>query len=203
MKLYYCKGTCSLAIRILMHEIGITSEYEAVDLKTKKTETGADYLTINSKGSVPAIQLDNGEILTENVVIQQYLVDTYQGTQFLPAISEGLQHYRALEWLNYITTELHKNCSAFFNPNIPSELKNTLFKPMLIAKLQRVDQHLTKHTYLLGNQYSSADIYLFVILSWLPHLGFELSEFAQLSRLATDIKNRKAVQQALQEEGLK
>src|SRR5690349_19217638 len=122
MKLYYSKGACSLAVRIIINEIGLQSEYEAVDLKTKKTATGQDFLKINPKGSVPVIQTDEKQILTENAVIQQYLADTNKATQLLPALG-NFERYRVLEWLNFISTELHKGFSPLFNPNVPNELK--------------------------------------------------------------------------------
>lgn len=122
MKLYYSAGTCSLAVRIIINEIGLPSTYEAVDLKTKKTASGQDFLQINPKGSVPVIVTDDNEILTENSVIQQYLADKNNASSLLPALGH-FKRYRVLEWLNYISTELHKGCGPLFSPSIPVELK--------------------------------------------------------------------------------
>src|SRR5689334_13101143 len=107
MKLYYSKGACSLAVRILLHELGIKSEFEAVDLKTKRTETNADFLKINPKGAVPTLTTDKQEILTENAVILCYLADEYKAIELLPAPG-NFKRYRVLEWLNYVATEIHK-----------------------------------------------------------------------------------------------
>jgi glutathione S-transferase len=200
MKLYYSKGACSLAVRITLHEIGAACEFESVDLKTKKTASGDDYLQINPKGAVPALTLDNQEILTENAAIQQYLADHCKATQLLP-LPTDFKRYRILEWLNFISTDLHKGCGPFFNPNIPEEIKDNIFRPILKSKLDFVEQRLQQNTYLMGEQFTIADSYLFVILFWLPKLKFELAQWPNLQRYFAQLKTRKAVQQALQEEG--
>src|SRR5688572_16955287 len=141
MKLYYAKGACSLAVRITLHEMNIPCAFEAVNLKTKQTETGMDYLNINTKGAVPAQLVNTHELLTENAVIQQYLAETYQATRLLPPINT-MERYHVLEWLNYISTDLHKGCSPFFNPNLPEDLKETTFRPALKNKFAVVDQRL-------------------------------------------------------------
>src|SRR5690349_3300917 len=110
MKLYYSKGACSLAVRIALHELGIPCEFEAVDLKAKKTEKGADFFKINPKGAVPTLVLDDHTVLTENAVIQQYLADKQKAFEVLPPVND-MKRYRALEWLNFVSTELHKGCS--------------------------------------------------------------------------------------------
>ena len=148
MKLYYSKGACSLAVRILIHELGLTSEFEVVNLKTKQTETGKNYLTINPKGSVPALLLDNNEVLTENAVIQQYLAEKAHTKTMFP--DSGLDRYRILEWLNYIGSELHKNAGAFFNPNITEEAKENVYRPILQRKLDFIEKHLEKNKFLLS-----------------------------------------------------
>lgn len=201
MKLYYAPGACSLAVRIAIHELGIKSEFEKVDIITKRTESGKDYLKINPKGAVPALELDNGEILTENSVIQQYLADKYKATHLLPGVDD-IQRYRALEWLNFVTTELHKTASPFFNPKFPTQTKEEFLKPAIKSKLKYVDQHLKDKKFLLGEKYSLADGYLFVILNWLPHFKMDLKEFPNLQRYFDELKTRKSVQQALKEEKL-
>ena len=128
MKLFYARGACSLATRILLNEMGIPVDYEAVNLKTKKTETDSDYLALNPKGVVPALQLENGVVLTENAVIMQYLADHYQATNLLPALDD-FNRYRVLEWVNFITTDLHKGFSPLFNPQVPEPLKLQVFIP--------------------------------------------------------------------------
>lgn len=201
MKLYYSKGACSLAVRICLHEIGIPCEFESVDLKTKKTETDSNFLNINPKGSVPVLVLDNQEVLTENAAIQQYLADEYKAKEVLP-FPDNFDRYRALEWLNYVATELHKGCSPLFNPKISDLIKEDIFKPNLRTKLDFVDHHLSKNKYLLHDRFTIADGYLFVILRWLAHFKINISDWKNLSRYFTALKQRPGIQQSLKEEGL-
>ena len=201
MKLYYTKGACSLTVRILVHELAIPCEFEAVDLKTKLTAAHQDFLTINPKGAIPALRLDNQDLLTENAVILQYLADQYHATHFLPALGDG-QRYRVLEWLNFVSTDLHKNCSPLFNTQVPTELKTGIFMPILENKLRMVATQLGKHTYLVSDDFTLADIYLWVVLRWLPHLGLTWSAFPTLEPYFLRVSQRDAVQQSLKEEGL-
>lgn len=201
MKLYYSKGACSLAIRIALHEVNIACEYEAVDLKTKKYARNKDYLAINPQGSVPALELDDGQILTEGAVIQQYLTDKYHATILLPSVGL-MSRYRVLEWLNYDATEIHKGFSPLFNPDVPQHVKDEIFKPILSKKLDYINQHLNEHHYLVGEHFTVADAYLFVMLRWLDHVGIKLSDWANLTNYFETIRQRKAVQLALQEEEL-
>jgi len=199
MLLYYSKGACSLAVRIMMHEMGITAEYESVNLQTKVTETGKDFRAINPKGEVPTLVLDSGEILTENAVILQYLVQLTHSMEFLPPVGD-LNHYRVLEWLNFVSTDLHKGCGPLFNSQVPEALKESVFRPALKSKLAFVDKHLANHTYLMGDQFTLPDAYLFIILRWLHHLKIEMTEWPSLSRYFAALKNRKSVQDSLKEE---
>jgi len=201
MKLYYSKGACSLAVRILIHELGISCEYEAVNLKTKQTETGADFLTINPKGSVPTLMLDNNTILTENAVIQQYLADTHKANQLLPPMG-NFSRYRVIEWLNFVSTDLHKGCGPLFNTEVPEEVKDSVFRKLLRRKLQFVNRHLEQNKYLAGDVFTLPDMYLFVLLRWAPHLGVPLTDYAHLVRYFAEIKARASVVKALAEEGL-
>src|SRR5438105_3577122 len=121
MKLYFSKGACSLAVRIILNELNIPCEYEAVNLKTKKTVDDADFYKINPKGAVPVLQLDDGTILTENAAIHQYLADFKKADQLFPLT--GIQRYRVIEWLNFVATDLHKGCGVFFSSMIPDEVK--------------------------------------------------------------------------------
>lgn len=200
MKLYYSKGACSLAVRIVLHELKLDFKAEAVNLGTKKTETGQDFLTINPKGAVPALILDNQAVLTENTVIQQYLADNFNGAHLLPA--SGLPRYRVLEWLNFISTDLHKGCSPLFNPKVSEADKNNVFRPNLANKLTLVEQHLTQHPHLTDNGFSLPDAYLFVVCRWLPYLGVDTSHCPTLMNYCDQLKQRPAFQQALKEEGL-
>jgi len=201
MKLYYSKGACSLAVRITLNEIGVSCDYELVNLKTKKTESGLDYLTINPKGSVPALELATGEILTENAAIQQYLATEYKATSLLPPIGD-LKRYRVLEWLSFISSDVHKSCAPLFHSGIPEEIKDQVFKPLFESKLDFLNTHLGQNEFLLANQFTLADGYLFVVLRWLPAFGMQLSGWPHLVRFSQAIKTRKSVQSALEAEGL-
>lgn len=201
MKLYYSKGACSLAIRILINELKLKAEFEAVDLKTHKTETGLDYYKINPKGSVPVIRIDNQLILTENAIIHVYLADQNKATQLLPAIGD-FNRYRTLEWLNFVTTELHKGFSPLFNPIIPEEVKDQVFRPNLKKKFSLINNHLEHNANLMGPTYSLPDGYLFVMLFWATKHKLDLNEYANLMRYYNTLKIRPSIQQSLNEEGL-
>ncbi len=200
MKLYYSKGACSLAVRIALCEMEIPCEFEAVNLKTKQTEKDVNFLTINPKGSVPALLLDNNEVLTENSVIQQYLADNYVATSLLPIA--GLRRFRILEWLNFISTDLHKACSPLFNAKVSEEAKEEIFKPILKSKLDFTNAQLKGNDYLTGELFSLADGYLFVVLFWLPGLKLSLSDWPNLEQYFSRVKQRPMVQKALRDEGL-
>jgi glutathione S-transferase len=201
MKLYYTSSVCSLAVRIILHELQISCEYESVNLKSKQTETGTDYLKINPKGSVPALQLDSNEILTENAIILQYLADTYHATKLLPPIG-NMKRYRTLEWLNFISTDLHRYSAPLFWSKFSDEAKKNVFTPILYNKLSLVDHHLHNHHFLMGDHITLPDSYLFVILIWLAKLEIQFTEWPNLSRYFTDMKQLKSVQMALEEENL-
>jgi len=201
MKLYYSKGACSLVVRIIINELGLTCEYESVDLKTKQTKSGADFLKINPKGAVPTIVTNKGDILTENSVIQQYLADDAHADQLLPEIGD-FNRYRVLEWLNYITTDVHKGFSPMFNPNIPQEVKEKIFIPNLTSKFTHIDKHLEHQQYLFGDHFTLPDAYLFVMTTWAAGIKFDLKQWPHLSRHFAELLKRKSVEKSLQEEGL-
>lgn len=198
MKLYFSKAACSLVVRIIINEIGIDSEFESVNLRTKKTASGEDFLTINSKGAVPTLDIQNGEILTENAVILQYLCDISKATQLLPPIGD-FNRYHVLEWLNYISTELHKGMGVLFNPAISQELKD-IFIPIIKTKLNYVNHHLQNHHYLMGDQFTLPDAYLFVMLMWTRYFNIELSEWENLTRYFDTLHRRDAIQLSLKQE---
>lgn len=200
MKLYYSKGACSLAVRILINELGIVCEYESVDLKTKKTENGVDFLKINPKGAVPV--LDIGEkVLTENAAIQQYLADRENATSLLPAVND-FARYQVIEWLNFVSTDLHKGCGPLFNPELPQEIKEQIFIPAIKNKLSYVDKHLSKNKYLVGDDYTLPDGYLFVVLRWMAHFKIDVTQWVHLSHYFSELHQRKAIQKSLQQENL-
>jgi glutathione S-transferase len=201
MKLYFSKGACSLVVRIIMNEIGIDSEFESVNLKTKKTESGDDFLAINPKGAVPTLKVKNSEILTENAIILQYLCDTSKATQLLPQIGD-FNRYHVLEWLNYIATELHKSMATLFNPSISQELKNEIFIPLIKTKLNYVNRHLQNHQYLLSDQFTLPDAYLFVMLLWTSYFNIDLKEWDNLTQYFDTLHHRESIQHSLKQEGI-
>jgi glutathione S-transferase len=203
MKLYYSKGACSLAVRIVIHELELPCEFEAVNLSTKQTETGHDFMTVTAKGSVPTLVLDSGEVLTENSVIQEYLAEKYDTQHQLLADTGDFKRYRTLEWLNYVSTELHKGFSPFFNTKLSAEIKNTVFAPAFKAKLDFVDKHLATNQYLTGDTLNLADGYLYVILTWIRHQQWNVHDWANLSRYVRELQLRPAIIRSLQEEGLR
>lgn len=200
MKLYYANSVCSLAVRIVLHEIKIPCEFEAVNLKSKQLQNGEDYLRINPKGAVPALVLDNQEILTENAVILQYLADTYHSNLLVPI--PDFKRYRTLEWLNFISMDLHRYCSPLFWSKVPDEIKQKLYWPIFNAKLAVVETHLQNNVYLMGNDFSIADGYLLVILVWLAKLNVDMRTWPNLVRYFETLKKRPSVILAMKEEEL-
>lgn len=201
MKLYYSKGACSLAAHILLHELGLVFELERVDTRTHRTEAGADFFEINPKGYVPVLRLDSGEELTEGAAILQYLADVY-GTGALAPPCGTLERARLQEHLNYLASEVHKAFAPLFHPHGGPEEKK-LAMAELKAKFDILERHLAVgRDYLLGDRYSCADPYLFVILTWPGYLGFDLSAWPSLAAYAARIRTRPAVQAAMTAEGL-
>src|SRR5689334_16573572 len=164
MKLYYSPGACSQAPHILLHELGLHHDSERVDLKEKRTETGADFRTINPKGAVPTLELDSGEVLTENAVILQYLGDRSGLERVLPPLGD-FRRYRVLEWVNFITTELHKSFGPLFKPDSSDETK-AQFTKLIGDKLDHVEQNFGEGPFLMGDTLTLGDPYLFVITGW-------------------------------------
>lgn len=201
MKLYFSKGSCSLAPRIIINELGLTCEFESVDLANKKTQTGKDFYAINPKGAVPVLEIATNEIITENAVILQYLADTHHAEHLLPAVNK-LQRYRVLEWLNFVGTDLHKSFGPLFNPRFPQEVKDTIIIPLIKTKLGLVDQHLKQHDYLASKEFTLPDAYLFVILIWTQHFKFNLPSWPNLARYFTNLAAHTSIQKSLEDEGL-
>jgi glutathione S-transferase len=200
MKLYYGPGACSLSPHIVLLEAGLPYTLEKVDFKTKKTEKGTDYLTINSKGSVPALQLDDGRVLTEGPAVVQYLADQKPDSGLAPRPG-AFERYQLMEILNYITSELHKGFSPLFNPETSAEAKAAA-KTVIGKKFDWLTGFLGTKTYLLGNTFTVADAYLFTVLSWTGHVGIDLNKWPALAAYHSRIAQRPKVQQALKEEGL-
>src|SRR3978361_705230 len=195
MKLYYSPGACSLSPHIALHEAGLAHELVRVDLKAKKTEKGDDYTKINPKGQVPALQLDNGELLTEGPVIVQMIADKAAGKNLAPAVGSA-ERYKLQEWLNFITTELHKNFGPMFSPVLADDAK-AFFKDRVMGKLKYVDGALARPRYVMGNQFTVADGYLFTMLTWADRMKFDLSAMPNLMAYKARGAARPNVQAAL------
>jgi glutathione S-transferase len=200
MKLYYSPGACSLSPHIALLEAGLPYDLVKVDLRAKKLENGDDFLKVNPKGQVPALALDNGELVTEGPVIVQMIADTVPAKNLAPA-RDSAERYKLLEWLNFITGELHKNFSPLFNPAIPDEVKN-FFRDRIMGKFKYLDAQLAGRDYLMGKQFSVADGYLYTMLRWADGHKFDLSGLKNLMAFKERVGARPKVQEALTKEGL-
>ena len=201
MKLFYTPGACSLSPHIVLHELGLPFTLEAVDLKTKKTESGADFTAINPKGYVPALQLDDGEVLTEGAAIVQYLADKHAPGTLAP-IAGTVERARLNGHLNFISAELHKAFGPFFNPALAPEAREAAVANVG-RKLDVVEGTLADgRPYLTGPDFTVADAYLYVVLSWAPKLGVDLGRWVHLGEFSRRAAARAAVQAAVATEGL-
>lgn len=199
MKLFYMPGACSLAPHIALREAGLPVELEKVE-RTKKTETGADYLSINPKGAVPAVKLDNGDVLTEAAVIQLYIADQAPAKKLAPAAGTA-ERYKLQEWLNYVASEMHKGIGQLFNPAMPDEYKDAVKKGLAGKQFAYLEKALAGKDYLLG-QFSVVDGYLFTVLNWTKLHNIDLSAFPNITAFMKRVSERPAVQEALKAEGL-
>jgi glutathione S-transferase len=200
MKLYFSPGACSLSPHIALLEAGLAFTTERVDIRKKLTASGADYLAINPKGYVPALELDNGSVLTEGPAIVQYIADLAPEKQLAPAAGSA-EHYHAIEWLNYIGTELHKNFGALFNPAASDDAKAGA-RALLAKRFAYVAAQLEGREYLVGERFSVADGYLFTVTNWAQVVRFDLAPWPVLQAYQARIAARPAVQQAMRDEGL-
>jgi glutathione S-transferase len=200
MKLYYSPGACSLSPHIVLREAGLPVDLVLASTKTKKLADGSDYLAINPKGQVPLLELDNGERLSEGPAIVQYIADQVPAKQLAPAAGT-MERYRLIEWLNFVTSELHKGFSPLFSPDTPEDYKPVV-RARLLAKLAYVNERLEGRQYLLGDQFSVADAYLFVVSGWGQYVGVDISGLAHLESFRARVAARPAVQEALRAEGL-
>lgn len=199
LKLYYVPGTCALCPHIVLREAALDYTLEKVNRDDKKTETGKNYNAINPKTNVPALTMNDGQLLTEVAVIVQYLADQAPGKMLAPPAGT-LERYRLQEWLNFISSEIHKGCSPLFNPKLNEEAKSALTARLM----QRIDfaaHALVDREYLMGI-FTVADAYLFTVLRWAPRLGLDLSAWPVLEDYMKRIAARPAVKAAMKEEGL-
>lgn len=200
MKLYYSPAACSLAPHIVLEESGLPYDAVLASTKTHQLPDGTDYYTINSKGQVPLLELDGGERLSEGPVIVQYIADQVPAKKLAPAYGT-IGRYRVQEWLNYTTSELHKNLGMLFNPAMPEEGK-AVVRARATARLQWIDAQLAGKNYLMGDEFSIADPYLFTVARWTAPTGIDTSGMKNLQAFSARMAARPAVQAAMKAEGL-
>jgi glutathione S-transferase len=200
MKLYYSPGACSLSPHIVLHETGLPHVVVLASTKTHKLVDGTDYYTINPKGYVPLLELDDGQRLSEGPAIVQYLADQAPESGLAPAAGT-FPRYRLIEWLNFISTELHKSYSPLFNPAIPEEAK-AVYRDKIVGRYKYIDEQLEGRDYVMGDQFTVADAYLFTVTNWASRVGVDLSGFARVQAFQARVANRPAVQAAMKAEGL-
>jgi glutathione S-transferase len=200
MKLYYSPGACSLTPHIVLREAGHEFELERVNIPEKKTESGADFWEINPKGYVPALKLDDGDVLTEVAVIVQYISDQNQAAHLAPPMGHH-DRYHLLEWLNFIATEVHKQIGALFNPKMTPEMK-TVQLATIERRMNALDKMLDGKKYLMGDAFSVADAYLFNMMLWAKKHNIDIAKWPNISAVNARVGERKAVQEAMKVEGL-
>jgi glutathione S-transferase len=200
MKLYYAPGACSLSPHIVARELGIALEMKKVNNKDKTVEDGGDYWKVNPRGYVPALELDDGQVLTEGPAIVQYLADRKPEAGLAPK-NGTLERYRLQEWLNFLTSEIHKQFSPLFKPDTPEDYKQ-IAKKNLAGRFDWLDRELAGREHLMGKDFSVADAYLFVLLGWTKPTGIDLAKWPNLAAFHKRVGARPKVREALQFEGL-
>ena len=200
MKLYYAPGACSLSPHIVARELGINVELKKVNTKDKTIEGGGDYWKVNPRGYVPALELDNGQVLTEGPAIVQYLADQKPDAGLAPKAGT-FERYRLQEWLNFLTSEIHKGFSPLFKPTTPEDYK-PVAKENLANRFNGLNEHLGSREYLTGSQFTVADAYLFVLLNWTKPTQIDLAKWPNLQAFQKRVGSRPKVKEALQAEGL-
>ena len=200
MKLYYFSGACSLASNIALREAGLPFELVKVDRRTRKAADGLDFNEVNPKGYVPTLMLDNGEVLTENVAVLQYIADRNPAAKLAPPAGT-MERYRLVEWLAFISSEIHKNFSPMFRDDAAEETKQYVRK-VLSTRLEYLNRAIGNRPFLMGEQFTVADAYLFTVLSWGRHANFDLGKWPQLQRHLERVGARPQVIEALKSEGL-
>jgi glutathione S-transferase len=200
MKLYYLTGACSMASNIALREAGLNFELVKVDRKTRKAADGLDFNEVNPKGYVPALTLDNGETLTENIAILQYIADRNPAARLAPAAGT-MERYRLMEWLGFITSEIHKGFSPLFRADAADAVKEYT-RNNLTLRLDYAERALGSKSYLMGEQFTVADAYLYVVLGWGTHVNFDIGRWPQLKRLHERVGARPHTLEALKSEGM-
>ena len=209
MKLYYSPGACSLAPHIVMAELNMAYELEAVNTQTKMTDNGDNFLNINKKGAIPALKMDNGEILTEGAIISQYLCDSMEAPTTMCPKFGTLERVRMSEWMNFIATDIHKSFSPLFGVKFGTYTNDTTKNDItefatknLTNKMTFVSEKLGNNDFLTGKNFTIADAYLFTCLNWAKIVGFDYSNFSNITNFMNKVSERPAVMKAMKEEGL-
>ena len=200
MKLYYSPGACSLSPHIALRATGLPFDLVKVDFATRKTADGGDYLAINPKGYVPALQLDDGSVLTEGPAIVQYIADRAPAAKLAPAAGT-MERYRLMEWLNFLTSEIHKGFSPLFNSKLSVETKG-MAREALARRFDYLGAQLRDQPYLMGDDFTVADGYLFTLLGWCRMTQVDLSKWPTLTAYVERIAGLPAVHAAMKDEGL-
>lgn len=198
MKLYFAPETCSLSPHIVLQELGLPYDLVRVNNRTKRTSEGGDFLAVNPKGYVAALQLDNGEVLTEGPALVQYLADLKPEARLAPA-NGTLERVRLQEALNFITSEIHAGSSPLFNADLP-EVARDLFRSRLSRRFDLIDAALAQHAYFMGDHFTVADAYLFTMLGWMPKLEIDLGGWTKVSAYMKRIAERPSTVAALTRE---
>ena len=200
MKLYYSPGACSLSPHIVARETGQKIELIKVDLATKKTEKGDDFRKVNPLGYVPALVLDSGEVLTEGPAIVQYLADKAPASGIAPANGTP-ERYKQQQWLNHISTELHKGMGSLFNEDM-AKAAGGMIKAKLADRIEALDKHLAGKDFIMGQQFTAADAYAFTVLGWGKYVGVDVEKYHNVKAYMARVGSRPKVQEALKAEGL-
>ncbi|MBM3347919.1 MAG: glutathione transferase GstA [Betaproteobacteria bacterium] len=200
MKLYFSPGACSLSPHIALREAGLPFELVKVDLRAKKTADGRDYLAVNPKGSVPALEMDDGQVLTEGPAIVQYIADLAPAANLAPKAGT-MERYRLQEWLNYLTSEVHKTFGSAFAPNMPEEWKKVVMRNVE-KRMDYLAKALESKPFLMGEQFSVADGYLFTMLGWTRFINLDLNRWPALAAYAGRCCMRPKVLEAMRAEGM-
>jgi glutathione S-transferase len=200
MKLYFSPGSCSLSPHIVLREAGANFKLEQVNNQEKKTKSGKDYWSVNPKGQVPCLELDNGDKLTEGPVIVQYIADQ-KPSAGLAGSPGTMERYRIQEWLNFTTSELHKTFGPIFRPTTPDAFKD-ISRANLGKRFDWIDQELAGNQYLMGDKFSIADAYMFTVMRWSPRVNIDISKWPNIKAYVDRVAARPKVQEALKAEGL-
>jgi len=200
VKLYYFPAACSLASNIALREAGLKFELVKVDRRTRKAADGLDFSEVNPKGYVPALALDNGEVLTENVTVLQYIADRNPASKLAPPAGT-IERYRLMEWLSFINSEVHKAFSPLFRDDASEDTKQFTRKNLL-GRLDYLERVIGGRSFLMGEQFTVADAYLFTVLRWGSHVNLDLGKWPALQRYVERVGKRPHVVEALKAEGL-